>query len=146
MQAKKVFFALILAISAVTFSSCDDHDYNLINPKSLPPQALTFINTYFYNDYVDYVREYGHGNRTTYGVYFDSGAVAYFDAWGAWYEVSAPYGYQLPYGIAPRNIYNYIYAYWPYEGINTISTDYYGYEVTLTNGYTLQFNTQGYPI
>ncbi len=135
-----------MAVSTVSFTSCEDDDYYYVNIRDLPPTAYGFINTFFYNDYVDDIRAWGYGNDTSYAVYFDSGAVVYFDAWGNWYEVDAPFGYTIPYGIAPYQIANYVAAYWPYEGINSIVVEYFGYSVVLTDGTRLSFDTQGYPL
>jgi len=148
MRFKKLFLALVLIVTSVSLVSCDDEiwdDYYYVDPGDLPYPAISFINSYFYNDYVDNVQGWGYGDNTCYAVYFDSGAVAYFDAWGYWYQVDAPYGFELPAGIVPVPIVNYVYYYYPYEGVNSIIIDNYGYSVRLTNGVALSFDRYGNP-
>ncbi len=144
MKAKSLLMALVVTFTSLTFTSCDDEPY--IDFYSLPDNAQAFVNTFFYNDPVYDIHAWGYGSDAYYQVEFRSGCYVYFDAWGVWYEVGAPYDYAIPYGIAPYTIQNFVHIYWPYEDINVIQVTNYGYYVRLTDGSEIDFDPSGYPL
>ncbi len=143
---KKIFLAIVAIITAVSFTSCDDDDYYPYYSQ-LPDAANAFLSQYFYNyDIVD-IDVQGYGTSTTYGVYFDSGAEAYFDYYGNWYYIQAAPGWTIPSGIVPYNIENYVYNYfYPAAGINIAQITNWGYQITLTDWTVLNFDPSGYPL
>lgn len=136
------FCLLILAIS-LAFTSCDDDDYDYgyeIDFSELPPAARSFLNTFYPISQISYIG-YDDSDYDAYEVEFYDGSEVDFDYAGNWVEVSAPYGFSIPQGIAPAYIENDVYTYYPGLGINSISISrsmiYY---VELTNGIELTYN------
>lgn len=144
---KKLLLALVVTISTLSMTSCEDEPYyNYIDPSDLPGPALSFIRTYYPTDPIWDVYIGGYYNDS-YVVEMESGAIVYFDTYGNWYAVYAPTGYGVPYGIVPLSIENFVSYYYPYATINGVETnDYGGYHIILTNGREIDFDRWGNPL
>ncbi len=143
-RLQRLSMAIVIAVSSIALSSCDDEYYGYFD--QLPNEANRFINEFYSWDTVIDIDYEGYGTSTIYEVEFASGAVVYFDYYGYWYYVQAGWGDTIPWGIAPYNIERYVNDYYYPAGINTIYIRNWGYKVTLTDGYVINFSPEGYPI
>lgn len=141
---KKLLLSLMVTIMSVTMTSCDEDVY-YIDPQDLPGPALSFIYTFYPGDPIWNVSVGGDWDGGYYQVEMSSGATVYFDNYGNWYAVYAPWGYGIPYGIVPMNIENDVAAYYPWATINSACITNYGYLITLTDGTQLSYDSWGRP-
>ncbi len=144
MKPYKLLAAMFLVFSCIAFTGCDDDDEYYYYDQ-LPDAANAFLNSFFYNDEVDDIDVEGYGTATTYEVEMMSGTEIYFDYYGNWYYIEAPWGYSIPSGIVPYPIESYVYDYYG-AGINTVYIRNWGYRVTTTDNVTINFGPDGYPL
>lgn len=133
----------IFSLAFVTVSCEDDNDGQKITEQNLPQNAQTFLATFFPAQSVSsVVREHENGVMI-YEVKYYSGFSVEFDSEGNWTDVDAPDGKEIPMGIAPDAIANYVNDNYPATPINEISRKTTGYEVELTSGLDLYFDASG---
>lgn len=142
------FFALLALVTVgLSLSSCSDDDDKTkdvtITEQNLPQTAQTFIATFFPAQQVTKVVREIDDNTASYEVLFASGFKVEFDENGNWTSVDAPANKEIPMGIAPDAIAAYVNDNYASSPINEISRDDEGYEIELTNGVELAFNTEG---
>ena len=139
---KKFLLFALTAILSFGFSACNDDD-DIIPAVQLPESSQSFISQFFPDAEVIKVEKKGNHSNTEYTVKFANGCEVEFDSLGEWTDVDAPVGRTIPSGIAPTAIEEYVSNYFPGNGINEISRDYSGYEVTLVSGVDLTFSLDG---
>ena len=143
-QLKKLpALLLVLIVSMATFTSCDDDEGYAIDPRDLPSQAWDFLDYYYYDLPIVEAFYYGSGSDGYYRVNLADGTGVGFDAWGNWYFVSAPWDSSVPADIVPPRITVFVGYYYPYEVIVSITITGYGYDITLSDGTELSFDTYG---
>lgn len=143
---KKISYLLLLVMSifSVSFVACNDDDDDVpILANDLPQAAKTFISQYYPDTKVTSVKRDSDNSKVEYDVILANGHDLTFNASGEWTDLDAPLGQTIPDGIAPTNIVEYINQNYNGYGINEISKESYGYDVELTNGIDLEFNSQG---
>jgi hypothetical protein len=69
--------------------------------------------------------------------------VVKFDKNGTWEEVDAPDNLAIPISFIPNKIVDYVTEYYPSADINGIDKEKSKYDVELTNGLDLEFNSAG---
>ena len=143
-QLKKLpALLLVLIVSMATFTSCDDDEGYAIDPRDLPSHAWDFLDYYYYDLPIVEAFYYGSGSDGYYRVNLADGTGVGFDAWGNWYFVSAPWDSSVPADIVPPRITGFVGYYYPYEVIVSITITGYGYDITLSDGTELSFDTYG---
>lgn len=144
MKLRNLLLGLMMAVFTVSFTSCDDDDYYYYEDR-IPDYANDFLYDYFPYDAIVDIDVYGHGTGTSYEVDLASGAVVYFDYYGYWYYIEMGWGDALPYGVLPRRIENYIAKYcYPHYAISAEIQN-WGYEIGLSDGYSINFDENGNP-
>lgn len=142
-KSMHVFALLFVGLLGFTLWSCSDNDDRdeIISQKNLPSAAQSFISTYYPDvQILKAVQEKEHG-KIEYDVTLGNGHEITFDSQGEWIDVDAPFGDVVPEGIVPQQIAAYVAENYPLVGVNEISRIVTGYEVELTNGYDLYFDT-----
>lgn len=129
---------LIAVVGAMIFTSCDDKDEPIAQDK-LPTKAQNFILQYF----PDATMISAQKDKNKYEVVLSEGTCIEFDKDGEWLDVEAIYGNTVPSGFYPMSIDTHVNAYYNGAGINEISKEKGGYDVELTNGIELLFNSDG---
>lgn len=136
----KLFGCLFAVITlATTLMSCSDNDDKTIPSSELPEAAKTFVSTYYPDVQIILAQKEKHEYDITLG----NGHTIEFDLSGEWKDVDAPLGQTIPSGFYPAAIDNYISQNAPEFGINEISRIAEGYEVELTDGQEIIFNSEG---
>ncbi len=126
--------ALIMACGAM-FADNDKP----ITVDQLPATAKQFITDYFSNAKVSYAKMDKELFDKSYEVVFVNGSKVEFDAKGEWENVDCEFT-QVPEGIVPAQIKNYISTNHEDTKIVEIDRDRRDYEVKLSNGLKLTFD------
>lgn len=144
MNMKKLLLPLVVgALGCFVWSCSDDDYYEDFDYGYLPPNAQAFLSSFFYDDDIENCYTEGAGSNLIYVVDYFSGYEVVFDCDGYWIEVDAPGNWSIPSGIAPSSIEWFVVNNFPYAGINEIVYNYWGYEVDLTDGTELNFDSSG---
>lgn len=141
---KKIFSAMMLALLAVTMWSCssdDDDVEEVISYENLPAAAKTFLSTYFVGDEVVKVTKDTDYAGAEYEVTFKSGTEVEFDAAGDWVDVDPAFGLPVPSGIVPMQIQTYVSDNYPTTYISEISKGNPAWEIELSSGVEIQFDS-----
>lgn len=137
---KKMMMTMIFAMLLVAVAKADDD--KPIEISRLPQTAQSFIKQHFADVSVAYAKVEEDFMEKSYDVVFTDGSKVEFDRKGEWRDVDCKKRI-VPLAIIPANIANYISA--NHAGLNVaeIGRDRYDYEVKLSNGIELVFNTKG---
>lgn len=137
----KKFIAFIGAMVAglLVFQSCEEHK---INPDKLPEAAQTFISQFFPGTTVTFAEKEKDDGVVKYNVRLSDGTEIDFDKDGVWTSVDCEFSV-LPDGILPAPISEYITANYPQTKAYKADKELGGYEVTITGGLELLFNSAG---
>ncbi len=131
---KKLFILLALAVPVM---ACAEKP---ITVEQLPAPARTFISEYFAEAKVSLVTVDKDVFNTDYEVVFADGSRVEFDKKGEWTDVDCGRN-RLPEGIVPEAIVRYIANNHPSNFAREISRDRHDWEVSLSNGLDLKFDT-----
>ena len=122
--------------------SCDKEE--LISTENLPATANTFLSEYFADVKVLSVTREKEGTTTDYQVLLDNGIEVKFDKNGNWDEVEALTDTDaIPTSFIPEAVVTYVQENYENAGINNIDKEKNGFDVELTNGLDLIFDTNG---
>lgn len=144
-----VFLALSLSALCVQplLSSCSDNEpYEAVDYQQIPPVSRSFISTYFPGMQIKSSKMEHDDGTVRYEVKFFNGIEIEFDQNGLWTDIDMPKHMEVPPAMLPIPMAQYIAANFPGSGVNEISRKYNGYEVELTNGVDLIFDSNGYLI
>lgn len=138
---KKIFLTVMTFVATMLpfAAQADDHR---IDKTQLPHEARVFISTHFGGDDVLYAERDKGLFTTDYEVVLKSGSRIEFDSDGDWEEVSSRKA-AIPYSFIPADITKYVASNYPGEYIREISRDGGGFDVELSNGVDLDFNSSG---
>ena len=140
---KMILIGLILVMA--TIFGCKDTDDQVIQPSKLPAAAQSFIETNFPGAQFVLVTVDKDFAETTYDVVLNNGVKLEFDAKGEWKEVEARPS-EVPANIIPNQIRTYVTEHYPETKIVKINRDPNDYEVDLSNGVELKFNSKTFAI
>lgn len=137
---------IVLGISTlfmvVLFASCEKEE--MIGMDGLPAAGASFLNEHFSDIVVSNVKKEKDGlSGTEYTAYLQNGVQVKFDKNGNWEEVDAPDNMAIPTSFIPGKIVAYIAEHYPSAEINSIDKERNRYDVELTNGLDLEFNSDG---
>lgn len=136
---KKLMFILagaaLLATSAPAFAGND----RPIAVGELPAAAQQFIKTYFSGVEVSFAKVDEGLFDKDYKVVFVDGSKVEFAKNGEWKDVDCKYG-EVPAGIVPQQIVDYVAKHQPGRKIRSIDRDRRDYEVELDNSLDLKFD------
>lgn len=133
----------VLLIPAMWSCSDDNDDFweEDVMFFDLPSGAQSFVSEFYTGLRIERVeKEYDDG-ELLYEVELSNGDEITFSSDGRWLQVEAPDGRSIPYGIVPAGIRDYLYRYYEGYGVNDITRTGYGYEVELTSGLDMKFDS-----
>ena len=142
------FFASIIVILAASCSNDDDNNNGntstIIEFSALPENAKTFLTTHFPNVESRMIKQnaMADDDGSIYDVYLSNGFEIDFDINGNWTDVDGN-TQAVPTAIVPEAITTYVTANYAGQTINTIEIERTGYDIELSNGLDLVFDSQG---
>lgn len=138
----KKLFALFFALSLVPLLACEKYGEDKpVDFKKLPVPAQTFVNTNYPDVTVSYVTRDDDIIRPDYTVGLVNGVKIDFDNGGALEKIETLNG-EIPEGVIPVQIVDYVKAKYPDTKILEYDVEKYSYEVKLSNRLELKFNTR----
>lgn len=135
-----LFAALLFGIMATTAACVSDHD-RLVDFDQLPAQAKTFIEQNFANEKIAHIIYDGEITDRDYQVKFENGPEVEFDNDGKWKKVDCKRN-AVPAAIIPVKIKSHVERNFAGKSIVEISREWNEWEVKLSNGLELQFNSK----
>lgn len=137
---KKVILIAMLAL--FTLVSCDKETN--IQSGDLPSAASTFLSTYFADMGIANTKKEKEGIfGREYSVRLEDGTEIDFDKDGDWIEVDGAGNSPIPTGFILDPIVAYVAEHYPNTAISSIEKERNGFDVELTNGVDLEFDTNG---
>ena len=127
-------------ISLLVWHGCDKD--SMITYSDLPQNARVFIDSYFPLLDVVYAEKKKDGKSTIYEVVLDKGVILQFNGSGNWFYIDCQTS-ELPTGILPTNISEYINEHYSGYIICKVDIRYGRYDVTTTTGLILIFSAEG---
>lgn len=138
---KKIIFIALAALTlSVSTIKADGFDRDrIITKEQLPAAAKQFIDTYFGNSKISYVKEDREFISKNYEIAFVDGTKLEFTRNGEWKEVDCRQS-SVPAAIVPEPIKKYVSDNYSSEKILQIDRDNNDYEVKLSNRLELTFD------
>ena len=133
---KKILILTIAIFAVSSVASCQE---KFVTAAQLPSPAKTYINTNFPGDDIVSVLLDDDVVNPDYEVRLASGVHLQFEHNGALEKVACRKG--IPAELIPVSIREYVSANYPSQGYTEFEIDRRTYEVTLTNGLELKFNS-----
>lgn len=136
---KLMILSAILMVFGVT-TACADND-KPITVAQLPAKAQQFVKAHFSNEKVALAKLEQDFLETTYEVVFTNGSKVEFLKNGEWKEIDCKYS-TVPVAVVPAQITQYISQNYPDTKVVKLERDRREYEVKITNGLELTFDTR----
>ena len=127
----------ILAITGII--SCKD---SIITADRLPDAARSFINEYFAENTISYIKKDRGLTNTSYEVVLQDGTEIEFDKSGNWDYIDCKRN-SVPTGLVPAAISEYVQVNFPGQLIVKIDREAFGYEIELSSDLELKFDKNG---
>ena len=138
LKSKTILFAIALLTSITAVAQ-----EKVLELSQLPSKAQSFISDHFKQEKVSLVSsEKEFFSATEYKVIFQNGTEVEFDSKGNWTEVDAKLK-AVPLKLIPSAILNYVNQKFPNNQVVQINKENKHYEIELTSGIDLLFNSQG---
>lgn len=138
---KYILAALAVAsLAAVPMVASNDR---VITLAELPRIAQDFASKYFAAKQLGVVTLDNEVVSKTYDLIYADGTKLEFDGKGNWTEVSVPHGSSIPTGIVPAAIVSDLAKRFPQQSVQHIERKRRGYELELSNGLDLVYNSKG---
>lgn len=113
-----------------------------IKVKELPEKAQQFLKTHCKGVEISMVRMEKEALEVSYEVRLANNGKIEFNRKGEWEEAEYK-GVGVPVAIIPKNIRAYVADHFKGARIDKITKEYWGYEVELSNGVDLKFDSKG---
>lgn len=139
MKTSKLLGALLFTLFVTVQVNAQE---KVINIAELPVKAHTFLKTHFIKEPVGYILKDSDIFSTDYTVNLVNGTKIEFDNKGNWDEVKGKNN-PLPEAFVPASIVKYVKEKFPNNTITEIDKNYWNYEVKISNGLELKFNSKG---
>lgn len=137
----KLNFATCL-IAGLAFGLTANAQKTVITKTALPANAQTFLKTHFAGQEPTYILEDKETFSKDYKVQFANNIEVEFDKNGNWEDVDGNHQ-AIPASIIPKKIATYVKTNFPNTAVTKIDKGNWGYEVGLSNGLELEFNSKG---
>lgn len=139
----KTIFKTLAVVALLTTSMGANAQDKLIDLGQLPKQAQNFIKTYSSKLSVAYVKlEDELFSKKSYEVKMNDGSEFEFDKNGEWKEIDMKRK-RIPLSLIPQAIKEYVEKSFPKNNIVKLSRSSSKYEIELSNGLDLVFNSKG---
>ena len=137
---KKLMLILAVIIGAFTASARNNYSHN---PADLPNSAQTILKNNFKAG-VNHIKiEKDFGKIKEYDVVLTDGTEVSFDSHGNWKDIEVRQNASVPSSLVPKAITEYIKLNQKKVKITGIEKNRSGYEVELSNGVEIKFNSEG---
>lgn len=127
----------ILTITGII--SCKD---SIITADRLPDAARSFINEYFAENTISYIKKDRGLANISYEVVLQDGTEIEFDKSGNWDSIDCKRN-AVPAGLVPDAISEYVQVNFPGQLIVKIDKEAFGYEIELSSDLELKFDKNG---
>ncbi len=127
----------ILTITGII--SCKD---SIITADRLPDAARSFINEYFAENTISYIKKDRGLANISYEVVLQDGTEIEFDKSGNWDSIDCKRN-AVPAGLVPDAISEYVQVNFPGQLIAKIDREAFGYEIELSSDLELKFDKNG---
>jgi hypothetical protein len=127
---------------ALTFGLSASAQKTVITKSNLPVNAQTFLKNHFAGQEPNHILQDKEIFSTDYKVQFANNIEVEFDAKGNWKEVDGNHT-AIPTTLIPKSIASYVKTNFANTSITKIDKGGWGYEVNLSNGIELEFNSKG---
>ncbi len=135
----KPFVAIATLFALTSLVSCRDA---IIPVDQLPAEARSFLQEYFAEKAVSYVKKDRELAKTTYEVVFQDGTEIDLDGKGRWDKVDGK-RVAVPAALIPDAIADYVRQGFPGQEVVKIDLEPFGYEIELASGLELRFDKKG---
>ena len=143
MGKKLNFINVISVMSLFAFGLQGNAQDKIISENELPTPAKDFITKNFSGQkVVQTVKDVDYWIKTEYEITLDNAFYLEFDGDGNWKEIDGKDS-AIPTEFIPESIVQYISGNFPTQKINKIEKKSSGYELELSNGLDLDFNSKG---
>ena len=137
---KKLILILAVIIGAFTASARNNYSHN---PADLPNSAQTILKNNFKAGVSHIKIEKDFGKIKEYDVVLTDGTEVTFDSHGNWKDIEVRQNASVPSSLMPKAITEYIKLNQKKVKITGIEKNRSGYEVELSNGVEIKFNSEG---
>ncbi|MCR5561213.1 MAG: PepSY-like domain-containing protein [Bacteroidales bacterium] len=139
---KNIIVSILAAIALFFTTSCKADRDHIITVNQLPAAARTFLQDYFSDQNVSFVKKDIELVKTSYEVRLEDGTEIDFNSKGEWDKVDRD-TIAVPSALIPQAIAAYVSANFPSQIIVMIDKENYGHEIELGNSLELKFNKKG---
>lgn len=129
-------------IAGLLFSFSAHAQKTTITAAELPAKAQTFLKEHFANENTLAIVKDKETFSTDYKVRFSNNTEVEFDSKGNWEEIDGNHN-PIPTAAIPAKIASYVKSNYKETSIIKIDKGYWGYEVDLSNGIELEFDSNG---
>lgn len=131
----------LLAIASIGFASCSN-ETTATDMAQLPEPIQNTVNNNFSSNVISVTTETNTFGNDEYEIFLADGTKIKFEG-EAWDEIEVPLGMSVPREFVLEPIQVYVNQNMPEQTIVKIDRDSKGYEVDLSNGVELKFDTNG---
>ena len=135
----RLIVAISVFLASASFISCEDA---IITAEKLPAAARAFIEEYFPESAVSYVKKDKELTKTIFEVVLQDGTEMEFDGKGQWDNVDCK-NRAVPAALIPTAITEYVNTNFPGQVIVKIDKEFHGYEIELSSDLDLKFDKDG---
>lgn len=139
---KKKLHLTACLLLGLTFGFSANAQKTVITKTALPANALAFLKTHFTGQEPTYILQDKETFSTDYKVQFANNIEVEFDGKGKWEEVDGNHQ-AIPVTVIPKGISHYVKNNFADTTVTKIDKGTWGYEVDLSNGLELEFNSKG---
>lgn len=133
----KKMFLMVLAVFAALPTFADERP---IQVGQLPEKVRSFVATYFEGTTIDFAQIENRASLVQYEIVLSDGSELQFNKQGKWTEIKRKKS-AVPSAIIPSKIQTYINVTYPNAFIKEVEHDDRLYELILSNGFKLTFNS-----
>ena len=137
---KKIIVLMLVVFSYGVVTANADND-RIIAKENLPQKSQQFVNRYFGDVKITYVKEERDFLEKSYEVMFADGSRVEFNRNGEWKEIDCRQS-SVPSPLIPARIMEYVKTNYPKAKIMQIERDRHDYEVKLSNRLELTFDSK----
>jgi Protein of unknown function (DUF2874). len=139
MKTNMLILILTTILTITGIISCKD---SIITADRLPDAARSFINEYFDENTISYIKKDRGLANISYEVVLQDGTEIEFDKSGNWDSIDCKRN-AVPAGLVPDAISEYIQVNFPGQLIVKIDREAFGYEIELSSDLELKFDKNG---